>query len=92
MVMIATKGAEIRLTGDLTTQTAAEDFRHTPVFSEPLYRVDLQKIDKIDSAGLALLVYWKTRAKASVSELEFTNSPEKLLEMADLGGLVTIFS
>ncbi len=84
-------GAEIRLAGNLTTESVARIFMTTPEFTESAYQVNLQKIDEIDSAGLALLVYWKTRAKASASALNFTNTPKKLLDLAELSGLTALF-
>ncbi len=88
---MTTVGTEIRLSGKLTTESVAQAFLDTPQFIEPAYQVDLQEIDEIDSSGLALLVYWQTRAKASASILKFTNTPKKLLDIAKLGGLSMLF-
>lgn len=89
--MITTVGVEIRLSGKLTTESVAQVFLHTPEFTQPVYQVNLQGVDEIDSAGLALLVHWQTRAQASASTLKFTHTPEKLLTIAKLGGLSTLF-
>ena len=91
MIAITVTGTEVRLSGNLTTRTVAEAFRNSPTFSEPVYSVDLQEIDEVDSAGLALLVYWKTRADASASEIKFVNLPKMLHELAALGGLESLF-
>ncbi len=90
-ITITTLGTDIRLAGKLTTESVARVFMNTPEFTEPAYRVDLQEIDEIDSAGLALLVYWQTCAKASASTLNFTNPPKKLLDIAEIGGLTRLF-
>lgn len=91
MGTITTLGADIRLAGKLTTESVARVFINTPEFTAPAYRVDLQEIDEIDSAGLSLLVYWQTCATASASTLSFTNAPKKLLDIAELGGLTRLF-
>lgn len=88
---IDASGTDIRLAGKLTSQSVARVFTGTPKFTEPAYRVDLQEIDEIDSAGLALLVYWQTCAKASASTLSFVNVPKKLLAITELGGLTRLF-
>ena len=89
--MISTVGSDIRLTGKLTTESMARAFSNTPEFTQPLYQVNLQGLDEIDSSGLALLVYWQARAKASASTLTFTHAPKKLLDIAKLGGLSMLF-
>ncbi len=88
---MTTVGADIRLAGKLTTASVARVFMNTPEFTAPLCRVDLREIDEIDSAGLALLVYWQTCAKASASTLSVTNASKKLLDIAELGGLSALF-
>ena len=84
---IEIRGSTIALHGDLSTGTAAGLHRDTPVFELPQYEVDLQGVERCDSAGLALLVYWATSAIKSSSRLKFLNVPESLMEIARLGGL-----
>ena len=91
MVEISVIGTEVRLSGILTTKTVTEAFNNSPDFSAPLYCIDLQAVDQVDSAGLALLVYWKTRADTAASEIKFVNLPNKLHELAALGGLESLF-
>jgi anti-anti-sigma factor len=88
---ITVSGTEVRLSGDLTARTVTELFRKSPDFSESVYSVDLQDVDEVDSAGLALLVYWKSCADAAESGIKFVNLPGKLHEMAALGGLEPLF-
>ena len=75
------------LTGSLTRQTVADLLEKSPKFSANQYTVDLINIAEIDSSGLALLMYWKSKAKSASSSLKFINSPIKLLEIAALGNL-----
>ena len=91
MNTITTVGADIRLSGKLTTEVVARTFLDTPEFTQPAYQIDLRNIDEIDNTGLALLVYWQTRAQSSASTLNFTNVPQKLLDIAELSGLTTLF-
>ncbi len=89
--MMNVAGTEIDLAGDLDTRSAARVFGQLPQLTAPRYRVNLQRLGEIDSAGLALLVYWHSKARASSSELVFTHIPKKLSVMAELGGLSAVF-
>ncbi len=88
---IEISGNEIVLKGNLTRQTVVELFRNSPNFSGDQYVIDLGKIDKIDSSGLALLIYWKGNAKSASASLEFKNIPRKMKEIAVLGNLESEF-
>ena len=72
------------LRGDLAFETAQQVLRK----SEPLFRdhdairVDLSNVEKADSAGLALLLEWKARARQNGTSIEFENIPESLAAIA----------
>lgn len=48
--------------------------------------IDLTQINKVDSAGLALLIEWKKYSKLNHTELSLINIPKKLGILARLGG------
>lgn len=72
------------LSGNMTFSTAEQILRQ----SEDLFakhtriEVDLSKVEKSDSAGLALLLEWITWANHSVREIRFTDMPERILAIA----------
>lgn len=49
--------------------------------------VDLDKVGRIDSAGLALLVEWMRCAKRQGVTLRFQNVPERMWAIAKISGL-----
>lgn len=91
MTEILTNDSITRISGDLTVQTVNTVINDVPQFSLPNHMIELEKISKIDSAGLALLVHWYNQAETSSTKLTFSNPPRKLLEIANLGGLGNLF-
>ena len=76
---------ELLITGPLTFATAGELFRS--VTTQPnggFALVDLQAVEQVDSAGLALLLEWQARARAEGKSLRITNVPDDLLRLAAL--------
>ena len=75
-----------RLSGNLTFTTANNllvEFT-TFVSSNSLPQVlDLNEVEYVDSAGLALLVEFKRQAK----QIRFSNIPSKMLNLAALSGV-----
>jgi phospholipid transport system transporter-binding protein len=49
--------------------------------------VDLQRIDAVDSAGVALLLAWKRRAESEGKPLVFAHLPTSLDSLARLYGV-----
>jgi phospholipid transport system transporter-binding protein len=49
--------------------------------------VDLAEVDRIDSAGLALLVEWLRQAKRQGVAIHFRNIPARMLAIATVCGL-----
>jgi phospholipid transport system transporter-binding protein len=44
--------------------------------------IDLSGVDKADSAGLALIIEWKSQAAVRKADIQFSNAPEGLLAIA----------
>lgn len=49
---------------------------------EPHVRLDFSGVEKIDSAGLALVIEWMRDAQQSGHNLEIRNPPQRLLALA----------
>ena len=87
--IIAISNANYQIKGELSFHTinkltlkALKFHKNTAAIS-----IDLQKISKIDSAGLALLIEWIKFAQAQQTELQFTNIPSQLTALANLSYL-----
>ena len=52
-----------------------------------LINIDLQKLERVDSAGLALLLGWLRQAKQKQCEIVFHNAPMQLANLAKVSGL-----
>ena len=49
--------------------------------------VDLAGVDRVDSAGVAVLLAWKRRAAAEAKPLVFAGVPESMASLAQLYGV-----
>ena len=49
--------------------------------------LDLAQVERADSAGLALLIEWLRRAKATNCKLRFANIPEPVQTLIRINGL-----
>src|SRR5512134_1363206 len=75
------------LIGPLTFETVAQLFRaleQAPPGSAPITQIDLAGVSAIDSAGLALLLEWQSRARSRGGQIELDKAPEGLLRLARL--------
>lgn len=75
------------LTGPLTFATVARLFGEivqTQPQTAPGARIDLAGVGAVDSAGLALLLEWQSRARARGGQLALDNAPADLLRLARL--------
>jgi len=55
-------------------------------------RIDLQDVDPVDSAGVALLLEWKRRATAEGKGLRFENVTPSMASLAELYGVDELLS
>lgn len=88
---IAANGEEgqLALLGALTFETVPGLSKElAPVLRQhPRLRIDLSAIERVDSAGLALLTEWMRLTRALGHSLEFINVPRQLLTIARVSGL-----
>ena len=83
------------LIGPLTDETVARLVRaweQAPPGSAPITQIDLAGVSAIDSAGLALLLEWQSRARSSDGQFELDNAPEGLLRLARLCDAVDLLN
>ena len=81
----------ISLRGEFNIHTVPGLFKRYSDFAEPVRVIDLSGIENVDSSGLALLVYWHARLVEVPGFSGFENCPERLLNIAKLVGLETLF-
>ena len=77
----------IRLGGALTFSSTPRLFgelKDTLDESGSVSRVDLQGVERADSAGLALLLEWQAVLGRRGGKVEFTNAPDMLMRLARL--------
>ena len=80
-------GGRASLAGPLTFETVTRLFRaleKSAPGEPPPEHIDLAGVTTIDSAGLALLLEWQSRARAAGRELNVRNAPDGLLRLARL--------
>ncbi|MBT3196945.1 MAG: STAS domain-containing protein [Gammaproteobacteria bacterium] len=87
--LITEVDGEISLKGELTFATVPTALREAP----PLFvgqgelRVDLSKVRRLDSAGLALLMEWLRFANGQQRNIYFLNPPPQLERLARISGV-----
>ena len=77
------------LTGELSMDTVPELLKqgHLQNGSDAQIRVDLQGVERADSAGVALLVEWQRAASCQQRSISFQNIPSQMLAIARLSGV-----
>lgn len=82
------------LSGPLTFDTVPQLFqRGRQLFNAGVtVELDLAKVERSDSAGLALLVSWMRLARQQQGSITFRNVPTQLLGLAKVGGVEAILA
>ncbi len=73
------------VSGDLTFATVREVYEQSLGFAHQLplpTDIDLEAVEKADSAGLALLLEWQSWARKKNHLFHFVRVPERLRELA----------
>jgi phospholipid transport system transporter-binding protein len=78
-----------RLSGELTFDTVPDLLvRSRQLFAAcPALEIDLAGVDRVDSAGLALLTEWTRVAESLQQEIGFTNMPAQMRDLVRVSGL-----
>ena len=82
------------ISGHLTLSTVsslAVKFEKLILASPSGLKIDLSQVNKIDSAGLALLIRLLRLAKMNQKELQFTSLPQQLFALAKFAGVSQLF-
>ncbi|HKJ22874.1 MAG TPA: STAS domain-containing protein [Gammaproteobacteria bacterium] len=82
------------LCGELSFATVPALLREvdTPFNGQEQVILDLERVTRADSAGLALLVEWVRRARQRSTPLTIRNMPPQLQGMAKVAGLDRVLS
>ncbi len=82
----------VQFSGELVFDTVPEIWANSfdLITSSERLIIDLSKVTRADSAGLALLVGWLRVAVKSSRLIEFRNIPEKLMAIARVSGVAEI--
>lgn len=89
---IAQSGADIRLSGVLTVDNAADLFATQIDYNHSRLKIDLAELAAVDSAGIALLVYWRQQANARGCALHFVHLDNQVSSMLRISKLKSMLS
>jgi len=80
---------EATLVGELTRITITKSFekKSKKLFSSTKMNIDLSQVLKVDTAGLAWILYIVEQAILNTCQLTFTHIPQDLLKLASLSGV-----
>jgi phospholipid transport system transporter-binding protein len=81
--------------GVLTFATVPDFYRATAAWLTPgagALGVDLARVTRVDSAGVALMLEWLGRARAAGRALRFLNLPEQAGRIISVSGLTDAFA
>lgn len=92
-------GAELRLEGNTLVLTGTADFETVPELIErlgeiagrSLESIDAAGLDRVDSAGLAFLIWCKKTFAPESDAIALKGAPEKLSRLLDVTGLRHLF-
>jgi phospholipid transport system transporter-binding protein len=90
--LAAVGAGRFELSGDVGFEDAARLLAEGDVAFGPLQRaeVDLAKVARVDSAGLALLLEWSLAAGAEGRELGYLNVPPALASLAGISDVAEL--
>lgn len=80
----------LRVSGALTFETVPDIFDGSLAWLQKAngaVTIDLDGIERADSAGLALLVEWLRRARATGRDVKFVNVPAQMRQLIRVNGL-----
>lgn len=82
------------LSGELSMATVPALLKHDHLQSggEGEICIDLQDVQRADSAGVALLIEWQRAARQQQQTIRFQNIPSQMLAIARLSGVDELLS
>lgn len=87
--LVKTDDGRLLVSGELSMDTVPELLKqgHLQRGADGDIRVDLQGVERADSAGVALLVEWQRAANRQQHTIHFQNIPSQMLAIARLSGV-----
>lgn len=87
--VLFTAGDTWQLQGELSFETTPELFESAREAMRDRIpaRIDLSAVERVESAGVALMLDWIRAARAQQRTLKFSNVPEHMISIADLCGV-----
>ena len=92
MVQVVQTETGLSLRGDLTVDTVNQALQSTRAFAGNECILDLAAVDHVDSAGLALLVYWMAEAARKNCRLRPCNVPGRIQSLMRILGLADLLT
>ncbi len=90
---ISGNAGHFQLAGDLSFATVPQVYLEGDTLfgsSEATLVLDLSRVERTDSAGLALLVEWLRQARRQSKDLRFQAIPQQLLAIAKASGVEAV--
>ncbi len=83
-----------RLSGPLNFKTVVRLYREAEFLNRPdrQVRIDLQSVQAVDSAGIALALDWTERAERAGATICWLNMPEQMARLVRVNGLEQILN
>lgn len=83
----------LHLTGELSMETAPGLLAQRQLFAgKDELTIDLEGVERADSAGVALLVWWQREAHQQQRVISFQNIPPQMLAIARVSGVDELLS
>lgn len=91
---LSLQGDQIQLRGEMTFSTvpAALQQSRTLFMGRGVLSVDLKGVQRVDSAGVSLLLEWLREMRREQRQIHFTNVPHALQRLARMGGVDSLLS
>ena len=92
--LIKADDGRLLVSGELSMDTVPGLLQqeHLQAGGDDEIRVDLQGVERADSAGVALLIDWQRTANHQQRNIRFQNIPSQMLAIAHLSGVDELLS
>jgi phospholipid transport system transporter-binding protein len=93
--VVSQRDGDVEVSGALTFETVPQFFAGSGTWLKTgsgTLNVDLRGVNRIDSAGVALLLEWRQMARQAGRELMFTAMPDQVQHMVRVNGLSQAFN
>jgi len=94
-VLTQVQPGQYRLQGSLNLNSVVRLLTQSEMMfhaNTPAIGIDMGPVQRVESAGLALLVEWRRRAEKAGKTLNYQNIPDQLIAIARLSGVAEILA